>query len=334
MSTIKDIARYVGVSTATVSNALNGRANVSEDMRRRIMEAAEKMNYIPNISAKLMRGHKTNNIGLFLPYLSSTFYLCLIQEIYVSCLKKGYDLLVHISRDIESRDLLSNILSSNIDAAIILSDRFPNECIPMLHSKDVPVVFLDRQVAQDGIASVVIDEAQGMRQAVQYLASTGHRVIGHLHGILETYSAQSKLEAFRQTMTELGLPLYEDIIFDGHYDRYAAYSAVRAFLAKPIAHMPDAFVCADDDTALGCIRAFEDMGYNVPEDVSVTGCSCTKTITDQHLPLTRADYSMAELARNAVNILVEMCNHGGCGQILSIKTSFQVGETTRLRLPC
>lgn len=204
----------------------------------------------------------------------------------------------------------------------------------MLHSKDVPVVFLDRQVAQDGIASVVIDEAQGMRQAVQYLASTGHRVIGHLHGILETYSAQSKLEAFRQTMTELGLPLYEDIIFDGHYDRYAAYSAVRAFLAKPIAHMPDAFVCADDDTALGCIRAFEDMGYNVPEDVSVTGCSCTKTITDQHLPLTRADYSMAELARNAVNILVEMCNHGGCGQILSIKTSFQVGETTRLRLPC
>ena len=111
MSTIKDIARYVGVSTATVSNALNGRANVSEDMRRRIMEAAEKMNYIPNISAKLMRGHKTNNIGLFLPYLSSTFYLSLIQEIYASCLKKGYDLLVHISRDIESRDLLSNILS-------------------------------------------------------------------------------------------------------------------------------------------------------------------------------------------------------------------------------
>ena len=61
MSTIKDIARYVGVSTATVSNALNGRANVSEDMRRRIMEAAEQMNYIPNISAKLMRGHKTKS---------------------------------------------------------------------------------------------------------------------------------------------------------------------------------------------------------------------------------------------------------------------------------
>lgn len=331
MSTIKDIAQYVGVSVATVSNALNGHANVSDSVRQRVLDAAETLQYVPNINAKLMRGRKTNNIGLFLPYLHGTFYQNLIQEIYSACLKNGYSLLIHISRDISGRDLLSNILSSNIDAAIILSDRFPDELIPKLQEKNVPVVFLDREIASSNVGSVIIDEGQGMCQSVAYLANTGHKVIGHLFGIIETYSARPKLDAFRRAMHNAGLPVYEELLQDDHYNQYASYSAVRSLLTRNPTLMPDAFVCADDDTAIGCIRALQDMGYRVPHDVSVTGCSSIPSTTDQHLPITRAHYSMTDLAHAAVHMVLSMLKDHTPGTHLSIGTTFLVGETTRLR---
>lgn len=333
MNTIKDIARAVGVSTATVSNALNGRSNVSAEVRERVVKAAREMNYVPNINARLMKSRKTNNIGVFLPYLQSTFYLNLIQKIYACCESAGYSMLVHISRDIDSTMLLSNILSCNIDAAIVLSDRFPDSCIPMLRSKEMPVVFLDRRAAEKNISSVVINEEQGTRQAVEYLVNTGHKAIGHLYGIPEVNSAKVKRRAFVRTMEELGMPVYPQLMLPGQYSEYKSYVVMRALLSqRPLQPMPDAFFCADDETALGCIKALQDEGFSVPRDVSVTGFSSTRTVTNDHLLLSRVHYSMNELARTAVELLLNMLREGRPGEVRLVGTEFIVGDTTRMRL--
>ncbi len=331
MSTIKDIAKHVGVSVATVSNALNGRTNVSDDMRARISQAAKELNYVPNINAKLMKARDTNNIGLFLPYLRASFYISLIQEIFTHVNRAGYSLLIHVSRDIDSRLLLANMLSCNIDAAIVLSDRFPDESIPMLHSRGVPVVFLDREVQLPLISSVVINNEMGVRQALEYLATTGHKSVSHLYG-LPNYDGSTRLDAFYKHAKALNMTVDEEWTMCCHFNQYAAYSAMRAKLAMSSRHIPDAFLCADNETATGCIRALRDEGFEVPRDASVVGFVHSEGAPAEAGGISSTQYYMRDFAREAVSLLTNMLDGGSGGEARKVDTRFVVGSTVNMRI--
>lgn len=331
MNTIKDIARQVGVSAATVSNALNGRVNVSDEMRAKILAVAEKMNYVPNINAKLMKLRNTHNIGLFIPYLGGEFYNLLTKEIFERCVDAGYALLIHVSRNIDNQVLLANILSSNIDAAVVLSDRFSDEHIPLLETRGVPVVFLDRTFARKSVSSVVIDNESGIKKTVEYLAQTGHTKLAHLQGISNSYDAVMRRIAFIDTARACGLPVNPDWIIEASFSDYAAYSATRALMERAGDKRPDAFVCADDGMAMGCIHALRDMGLHVPRDISVTGFSSLQSSVSAPLALTSARYSLTQLCATAVQTLLDMLTGSGDGSIRRIDTQLIVGSTTAAR---
>ena len=134
-------------------------------------------------------------------------------------------------------------------------------------------------------------------------------------------------------MRDLGLPVYPELIVDGHFSPYVGYCAMRAILLDPNIRKPDAVVCADDETAMGCLNAYQDLGYSVPRDVSVTGFSSPQGASSCETAITSPHYSMQELAATAIGSLLNMLSGKSDGSIKYIDPQLVMGSTTQPRRP-
>lgn len=334
---IKDVARMAGVSISTVSNALSGRKNVSPEKHAAVMAAVQQLGYVPNINARLLKSRHTGNIGLFLPYLDGLFYTSLIQEIYHACTDAGYALFIHAARDFDSQTTAATMLSCNIDAAIVLNDHLLNSEISTLTARGLPLVFKDRQVVRPGVSCILLDNRRGTGQQVAYLAHTGHKRIAYLRGVTN-HDGNERYEAFLQAMADSGLPVDEALIMDGQFSRKVAYNCVFYMMRNLRTPLPDAFVCANDEMAYGCIDALNDMNYSVPRDVSVIGFDNLGAAACNP-PLTTVGYSIQDFARLAVEEAVRLIgnpkNEGEClilptDLVLRKSVSFRFGTTPDL----
>lgn len=329
-ATIKDVAQLAGVSISTVSHTLNGSKRVSPEKQEAVMAAVRQLGYVPNINARLLKARRTGNIGLFLPYIDGPFYTALIQEAFHACASHGYALITHVSRDFDSQQTAAAMLSCNIDAALVLNDHLLNSEVETLIARGLPLVFKDRRIVQKGVSCILLDNASGTAQQVAYLAHTGHKRIAYLRG-LDNHDGQERCEAFRQAMDNARLPLDEALILEGQFSREVAYRCVYSLLRNQRTTLPDAFLCANDEMALGCISALTDMGYSVPRDVSVLGfddmgaSTCTP-------PLTTVRYSMRDFAHMAVEEAVRLiANPQSEGQYKILSTEMVLRKSVTFR---
>lgn len=326
---IKDVAQLAGVSISTVSNTLSGRKKVSPDKKAAVMEAVRQLGYVPNINARLLKARQTGNIGLFLPYVDGPFYPMLLQEIYHACADAGYALLIHVDGDADSRGVAATILSSNIDAAIVLNDRLLDTEVATLSTRELPMVFMDRDIAMPGIGSILLDNRHGTEQQVAYLAHTGHKRIAYLRGT-DNHDGQERYETFLQAMQSAQLPVEETLIMDGQFSRKVAYNCIFRLLRSQRT-MPDAILCANDEMAFGCLDALTDLGYAVPRDVSLLGFDnmgaeqCTP-------PLTTVNYDMRSYALQAVTEAVRLiANPESIGNRMTLPTELRLRNSVSFR---
>lgn len=166
MASIRDVSKRAGVSISTVSNALNGQPNISEATRQRVLRAVEELGYFPNVNARLMKTAKTNAIAVFFPNFNASFYTGMLQFMYGVCKEHGYDMFVHISQAETSRKLVASILSCNFDGAIVLHEQLAKEDVPLLSRRNVPFVFMDKEVAQNRFSCVLIHNEKGIVQGL------------------------------------------------------------------------------------------------------------------------------------------------------------------------
>ena len=327
---IKDVAKRAGVSIATVSNALSGRKNVSPEKHAAVMAAVQELGYIPNINARLLKARQTGNIGLSLPYIDGPFYTMLIQEIYHACADNGYDMLMHVSSAPDSRSAAAKILSCNIDAAIILNDHLRNDEAETLVKRRLPLVFMDREFQAPGVSSVLIDNRMGTEQQVAYLAHTGHRRIAYLRGA-DTFYGNARYETFLQVMRAARLPIDESLILDGDVSRKVAYNCTHFLLRSQRESMPDAFLCANDEMAMGCIAALTDLGYAVPKEVSVLGFDDIEA-KGCNPPLTTIAYSLHSFAHKAVEEAMRLIEDPqGMGSVTTVPTELVLRQSAIFR---
>jgi LacI family purine nucleotide synthesis repressor len=290
MVTIKDVAKESGVAISTVSNVLNNVNVVSEETRKKVLDAVEKLNYVPNMNAKFLKSNKKNTIGLFLPSIQGDFYKTLMQAIHIQCKLKGFLLNIYVSNDNTSEEIYGMIISSGVVGAIVLNECLSDQYIDRIASTEMPIVFIDREFSGINMSSVIIDNAEGATVAIEYLVRQGHRRIGYIHGIYN-YDDEMRFNAYLNVMKKYSLPIDESIILRGYFEEAVAYSEMRVLLLKGI-EMPDAFFCANDEMAWGCIRALTEMGLRVPDDISVMGFDdntlaayYTPSITTIHSPV-------------------------------------------------
>ena len=332
MVTIKDVAKEAGVAISTVSNVLNNVDIVSDEKKQKVLAAVEKLKYVPNMNAKFLKSNKKNTIGLFLSSVQGDFYRMLIQAVHMQCKLKGYLLNIYISNENTSEEIYSMIISSGVEGAIVLDEQLHNEYVKRIALTKMPIVFINREYAGENMSSVIINNTEGAILAMEYLIKQGHRRIGYMHGI-DNHDDEARFQAFVSTMSKYNLPIDENIILRGYFEEAVAYSEMRVLLLKGI-EVPDAFFCANDEMAWGCIRALTEAGYRIPEDVCVIGFDdivlssyYTPALTTIHSPVT-------ELGNVSASELFHLMETKGNqkGRITSLSPNLVIRDTCKVRI--
>ena len=310
MVTIKDVAREANVAISTVSNVLNHVDNVSDSTKQRVLEAVERLKYVPNSNARALKSGKKKVIGLFLPSVQGDFYRCLIQAIHVQCKKYGYILNISISNENTSEEIYGLIIAAGVSGAIIMNNHFENDYIHQLKLLDIPVVFMDRVYTDINISSVTVDNYSGAVMAVEYLVQLGHKRIGFFHGLRDHEDEVERYRGYCDVMKKHGYALDTAFEYDGMYVEEAAYRKMCEQTAAGNV-LPDAIFCANDEMAWGCIRGLLDAGVKVPEQVSVIGFDDNSLNVIFQPPLTTVHTDTEKLGRDSVEELIRLIETEG-----------------------
>lgn len=332
MVTIKDVAREAGVAISTVSNVLNNVDVVSEETRNKVLEVVEKLHYVPNMNAKFLKSNKKNTIGLFLSSIQGDFYRDLIQAIHLQCKLRGYQLNIYISNENTSEEVYSMMISSGVEGAIVLNERLSYEYIDRLAISHMPIVFIDREYCSEQMSSVIIDSMEGATLAMEYLIKQGHRRIGYFHGI-HNFDDECRYKAYKNVLRKYNLPIEEAIIMRAYFEEALAYSEMRMLLLKGT-KLPEAFFCANDEMAWGCVRALIEAGIKVPDEVSVIGFDDNAVARYNTPSITTVHSPVAELGTYAVTEIIRIMQSEEMlqGGVFRLSPTLVIRDSCKLRI--
>ncbi len=309
MVTIKDVAKEAGVAISTVSNVFNNADIVSEETKQKVLAAVEKLHYIPNMNAKLLKSNRKNTIGLFLTSLQGDFYKVLTQAIHLQCKLNNYLLNIYVSNDNSPDEIYRMIIASGVAGAIIYHEDLTGDYVKRIATVNIPMVFIDRDSKGKNISGVLVDDKLGASMAVDHLIKLGHKRIGYMHGN-ESGDDNHRYQGYVEMMEKNGLEIDQNIVLRGYYEEALAYSEMRALLSSGV-ELPDAMFCANDEMAWGCISALEDVGYSVPNDVSIIGYDDSTISAYYKVPLTTVHSPITEMGSASANELFRLLNDEG-----------------------
>ncbi len=271
--TIKAIAERCGCSPATVSKALNGAPDVSRAMTRRVRAVAGEMGYVPNAAARTLKTARTYSFGLLFREnakigLAHEFFSLMLDGFKRRAEELGYDI-SFINRRLGGQELTyaEYVQYRRFDGVAIITANYEDPLVRALAVCGVPTVTVDDQF--DGCGCVLSDNAGGVRELVRYVYEMGHRRLAVLRGDNNRVS-RVRWGAFRHTCRELGVTVPDEYDLQGRFhDPEGAGEATRKLMA--LATPPTCIFYPDDISYLGGLRAAEDMGLCVPEDLSAVG---------------------------------------------------------------
>ncbi len=274
MSGIVEIAKRAGVSPATVSRALRGMHHVNERTRKKIIEAAQLLDYPirpdllpPSASAR------TNTIGVIAPFISRWYFSQAIAGVEQALREAGMDLLLYNFAQVDARQRVfqQKKLVGKVDGLIVISLPPTEKEFDQILNLGIPVALLG--VADERCSSVSIDDVKGGEIATQYLIDKGHEEIAIMTGqqsIAYNFKvASQRKEGFIKTLEANGLSFNPDYEIVADFDIHTAEVAMDEFLQRK--KLPTAIFCESDEMAFGVLRALNKKGLRVPEDISVVG---------------------------------------------------------------
>lgn len=281
--TLADVAAAAGLSGSTVSRALSAPEKVNATTRERVERIAREMGYVANHSARSLTAGRTDLIGLMVPDIANPFFPPIIKAVQARGMQHGRTVLI---ADVDERpaDELprARTMRRQVDGLIIASPRTPDDMMDELLALG-PVVFVNRAVP--GAASVVIDEAGGMEQAVEHLAALGHRAIAYLNGPKRSWSNTQRRGAVLAASARLGLDLVELGPFEAQVQ--SGVHAADLVIARGITGV----IAYDDLIALGVMARLTERGVRTGADISVIGVDDSPmsamaypTLTSVHVP--------------------------------------------------
>ncbi len=310
--TIKDVAREAGVSISTVSNALNGVDVLKPETREHILEVAERMNYIPDWKGKSLKSKTTNTLGLFVPSIRGTYYGVLADSMYAECEKWGYELNIYISY--KESTMMTNILGHRVDGAVVLMEGVNDTHINLLKEDGIPTVFLDREIAEGKISSVLFDSYHQGVLAAEYFIEKGYTNVGHVMGPKNNYDGAERMKGFRDTLKAAGIELKPQDVIEGGFDRDVTYQNVKKMLESGY-EPPQAIFAANDLSAIGCLEALKEAGIKVPDRVKIMGCDDIEMSELYRPSITTIRTNFEKQGMIAVKLLVEMLIKGQKGKL-------------------
>jgi len=306
--TMKDIARELGVSVATVSRALKDSPNISQEQRERVKAFAREHHFTPNVIAESLRHSRVQPmkvIGVIVPELVHYYFMTILKGIEEEAEARGYRIMVAQSGEQYEREVrLCQSFYENKVCGIIVSqakDTHHYEHFQRLIDAGVPLVFYDRICTGVNASRVVVDDYMGAFNAVSHLIETGCRRIVYFGSQMNLEIAKNRFNGYKDALLKHGLPFDEALtrICDNRAD---------AELMTPLMfdgdRYPDAFFAVNDDTAIGILYTVKRMGLRVPEDISICGFTNGERAVATDPMLTTVEQRGVRVGEEAVNVLI------------------------------
>lgn len=300
--TLADIADELGVSTSTVSRALSNPDLVNHTTRDRIQQAAQRLGYQGHHGVSRPRATGRGVLGMVVPDIVNPFFPPIIKAAQSRALGKGRAIMLADLDEHPDDELgLARILRDRVDGLIVVSPRATDEQLTQ-YAELAPVVFVNRLV--EGMPSVVIDNADGMYEAVEHLAALGHGQVAYLNGPKRSWSNRMRRDAIAAAAEKLDVELVQFGPFEPEVQ-----SGVRA-ADLVVASGATAVVAYDDMIALGVMVRLSERGLRVGPDVSVLGIDDSPMAGMAYPALTTVHVPGTEAGRIAVDTMVELMELG------------------------
>jgi DNA-binding LacI/PurR family transcriptional regulator len=302
--TIRDVAKLAGVSHQTVSRVINHSDHVLPATRARVNAAIEELGYRPNAIARSMASGKTKNLAYIAPNLADYTFASILQSAEAYLRSKGYTLLISTAEtEDELRILIDDLVTDGrVDGLIIQTPIMEQYHRKMMGS--VPFVFVGVNPPLDGdYTTIDHDNYQISQLAVDHLVSLGHRKIATIIGMEREDCVVDRIQGFKDQMQVHGCLQKPDWTIIGDWSASSGYQAAETFLK--LSDRPTAIYAQNDRMAIGAIHAARDLGYRVPEDLSVVGVDDIPLSRHFSPPLTTVRQDFSKLGQRTATMLLE-----------------------------
>lgn len=295
--TLEDVARECGVSRSTVSRVINNDPNVKDATRSAVLEVIQRINFQPNLAARGLARGRTGVLALVIPRAAAAVFVdpyfpLLIQGVSSACNARSYGMMFWlVEPEYEGRMAQQIIYNGLIDGAIVASAAMDDPIVSALaETRRIPFLLIGRHPSDAAVSFVDVDNRAGAAQAVEHLIQQGRRRIATLSGPLAMVTGVDRLRGYQDALEQHGLAWDPALCAEGNFQEESGYEGMRRLLE----HHPDALFAASDMMAIGAMRAIEQAGLRVPEDIAVVGfddipaaCRTTPPLTTIAQPIQR-----------------------------------------------
>lgn len=306
--TMKDIARELGISVATVSRALNDSPSISKERRETIQRYAKEHDFTPNSTARDLRNTRRGPIkiiGVIMPEIVHYYFSTVLDGIEEEASRRGYRVIVAQSHEEYEREVkICRSMYENRVCGLIVSlakETKQYDHFVELQQKGLPLVFYDRICHGINASRVVVDDYNGVFGAVSYLIETGCRRIAYYGAPMHLEISKNRYNGYKDALLKNGIAVDDDLVFICDNCEDAELLTPKLLAAE---QRPDAFFAVNDDTAIGIVHACNAMGVKVPEEVSICGFSDGFRAKACNPQLTTVNQRGNEVGREAVDVLL------------------------------
>lgn len=331
--TIHDVARELGVSTATVSLALSNNSLVADATKERVREVARRLNYSPSAVGRALQAKRANAVGLVVPHsgqhvFGHLYFMEVLSGVIEVVNKADMTLVLSTAstEDDEGEAYLKILQSQQVDGIVVASAALFDVNVARINQSGRPFVFIGRYPLDQAIPAVGIDDNGGARQAVQHLIEHGHQRVAHISGPLQHLSAIDRFNGYQAELKQAGIEVRSDYLFEGDYTEEAGRAGMLTLLN--MAEPPTALFAANDETAVGAMAVLLQAGITPGREFPVVGFDDVLLARHVTPALTTVRQPMRELGVEAARLLLNLIQGNKLVQIQAeLKTSLVVRQS-------
>ena len=309
--TLKDLAQKLGLSTSTVSRALQNNPAISDDTRLRVNKFAKKIGYYPDALAKSLKNKKSYTIGVIVPEISHFFFSSVIDGIEDVTYKDGYTIMVTKSNEDFEREVLNlESLISNRVAGVIASisqNTKTGKHFNNIINRGIPLVLFDRVLDDLDVHKIVGDDFEKVYEMVNHLIDSGYQNIAYLAGPSHLNITMNRVDGYKKALIDNNIELMDGLIMNVNLNENDGFEGAKTLIRE----FPkiDAICCVNDPVALGVYKYLNKVGIKIPDKVGVTGFSNNPSSETINPPMTTVDQQGYKMGRKAAKILLQKINN-------------------------
>ncbi|MEM7029852.1 MAG: LacI family DNA-binding transcriptional regulator [Chloroflexota bacterium] len=307
---IQDIAKQLDLAPSTVSKALNDYPHISVKTKKRVLDAAQALGYVPSAAARDLRRRKTDRIGFLYGFASvdiGEYASRLINGAVSEAEQAGYNILLYPLTGNRLERLTRICKTREVDGLLLMGGEHLNAAIDLLQAEQIPFVVLNRHLDQPNVSFVAANYHQGTMMAMHHLIKLGHKKIAFVgQDVLEKLH-YDRISSYKQALQEANLPLDNQLIISAGTTPGDGYKAMQTLLA--LTDPPTAVLVIHDPLAIECLQAAKDAGYHIPNDVALVGSDNLRESQATQPPLTTIHPPLAEIGRQAMRCLLRQLSH-------------------------